>query len=108
MFCAFQPKRVMVPSFALRFTFPLRWAFGCPEIPNPDFSGCVGLHIREDGRVGNRFNEACAKDRRWNSENNVRIPMLARERISGGQEIELGDVAAGGVGSPGDHEEVVH
>src|ERR1700722_1098827 len=24
LFCAFHPKRVMVPSFALRFTFPLR------------------------------------------------------------------------------------
>src|SRR5260370_5560712 len=38
LFCAFHPKRVMVPSFALRFTFPLRCAFGCPEIPIADFS----------------------------------------------------------------------
>src|ERR1700683_5633607 len=37
LFCAFQPKRVMVPSFALRFTFPLRCAFACPQIPNADF-----------------------------------------------------------------------
>jgi hypothetical protein len=27
----------MVPSFALRFTFPLRCEFGCPEIPSADF-----------------------------------------------------------------------
>ena len=27
----------MVPSFALRFTFPLRCAFACPEIPIDDF-----------------------------------------------------------------------
>src|SRR5271165_7517269 len=33
LFCAFHPKRVMVPSFALRFTFPLKCEFGCPEIP---------------------------------------------------------------------------
>src|SRR3984893_16455700 len=28
LFCAFHPKRVMVPSFALRFAFPLRCALG--------------------------------------------------------------------------------
>src|SRR5712664_1959511 len=37
LFCAFHPKRVMVPSFALRFTFPLRCEFACPEIPKDDF-----------------------------------------------------------------------
>ena len=71
-------------------------------------SGCIGRHIRKDGRVGNRFYEPRAKDRSWDSEDNVRIPTLARERISRGQEVGLGDVAAGGVSSPGDHEEVVH
>src|SRR5208283_1973472 len=35
---AFHPKRVMVPSFALRFTFPLRWEFARPEISSADFS----------------------------------------------------------------------
>ena len=34
--------------------------------------------------------------------------MLAGERISRGQEVWLGDVAAGGVSSPGDDEVVVH
>jgi hypothetical protein len=37
LFCAFHPKRVMVPSFALRFTFPLRCAFAWPEMPKDDF-----------------------------------------------------------------------
>src|ERR1035438_3698409 len=38
LFCAFHPKRVMVPSFALRFTFPLRCALAWPEIPKADFA----------------------------------------------------------------------
>src|SRR5271163_2005410 len=37
LFWAFHPKRVMVPSFALGFTFPLRCAFAWPEIPSDDF-----------------------------------------------------------------------
>ncbi len=37
MFCAFQPKRVIVPSFALRFAVPLMIAFGWPEMPNRAF-----------------------------------------------------------------------
>src|SRR6516225_4028128 len=28
LFCAFHPKRVIVPSFALRFALPLKCAFG--------------------------------------------------------------------------------
>ena len=36
------------------------------------------------------------------------IAALAGQRISGGEEIELGDVAAGGVGSAGDDEKGVH
>src|SRR5271167_2671904 len=70
--------------------------------------GGVGLPIRKDGRVGNRFYESRAKDRSRDSENNVRIPTLAGERIPRRKEIELGDVAAGGVASPSDHEDVVH
>ena len=52
LFCAFHPKRVMVPSFALRFTFPLRCAFACPEIPNADFSDtldCMFARMAESG-----------------------------------------------------------
>jgi len=79
-----------------------------PGYTQARLQGCVGLHIRKDRRVGNRFDQPRAKNRRRNSENNVRIPTLARERISRGQEIELGDVATGGVISPGDHEECVH
>ena len=81
---------------------------GVPGDTQRPFLGCVGLHVRQDGRVGNRFDEPRAKDRSWDAENNVRIPTLAGQRISRRQEIELGDVAAGGVSSPGDHEEVVH
>jgi hypothetical protein len=66
------------------------------------------VHVRKDGRVWNRFYEPRAKQRSRNSENNVWIPTLAGERNSRGQEVELGDVATGGVRSPGDHEEVVH
>src|SRR5579859_2145098 len=44
LFCAFQPKRVIVPSLALRFTFPPRIAFAWPEIPIPDF--CVAFDCR--------------------------------------------------------------
>jgi hypothetical protein len=71
----------------------------CPEIPNADFAECVGLHVREDGRVWYRFDKPRAKPRSRDSENNVRISTLARERISSGQEVELGDVATGGVQS---------
>src|SRR5215475_14515984 len=42
----------MVPSFALRFTFPLRCAFACPEIPNADFSDaldCMFARMAESG-----------------------------------------------------------
>ena len=52
LFCAFHPKRVMVPSFALRFTFPPRCAFGCPEMPKVDFrdeSACIFARIAESG-----------------------------------------------------------
>src|ERR1700676_1728310 len=52
LFCAFHPKRVMVPSFALRFTFPLRCAFACPEIPIADFSDaleCMLARMAESG-----------------------------------------------------------
>jgi hypothetical protein len=59
-------------------------------------------------RVWNRFNEARAKKRSRGSENNVRIPTLARERISRWKEVGLGDVAPKGVSSPGDDEQVVH
>ena len=41
LFCAFHPKRVMVSSLALRFTFPLRWELACPEIPSADFSDAL-------------------------------------------------------------------
>ena len=34
MFWAFQPKRVIVPSLALRFAVPLMCALGCPLIPS--------------------------------------------------------------------------
>lgn len=68
---------------------------------------CIGAHVRKDGRVWNRFDESRAKQGSRDSENNVRIPALARERISCGQEVELRDVATGGVSSPGDHEQVM-
>src|SRR5450759_2586440 len=70
--------------------------------------GRVRLHICQDCRVWNRFDQARAKERRRDSENNVWIPTLARERISRRQEVGLGDVATGGVTSPGNHEEVAH
>ena len=73
----------------------------------PTFATCW-THVRKDGRVGNRFDQARAKHGRRDAKNNVRIPTLARERISRGKEIELGDVATRGVSSPGDHEEVMH
>src|SRR5215472_17623565 len=38
LFCAFHPKRVIVPSLPLMFTLPLRCALGWPEMPIPDFS----------------------------------------------------------------------
>jgi hypothetical protein len=66
------------------------------------------LHVRKDGRVWNCFYEPRAKERSRDSENNVRIATLARKRISRGQEIELRDFATRGVGSAGNHEEVVY
>src|SRR6516225_4141939 len=52
LFCAFHPKRVMVPSLALRFAFPLRIALGCPEIPRADFRvalDCMLARMVESG-----------------------------------------------------------
>ena len=70
--------------------------------------GGIGLHVGKDGGVWNGFNESCAEHGSGNSENDVGIAALAGERISGGEEIELGDVAAWGVGSAGDDEKGVH
>src|SRR5215469_4538423 len=52
LFCAFHPKRVIVPSLALRFTFPLRCEFGWPEIPRANFwvaLACMLARITESG-----------------------------------------------------------
>src|SRR5579863_6151329 len=68
----------------------------------------VGLHVGKDRRVWNGFYEPRAKHRSGDPENNIRIAALAGKRGSGGEEIELGDVAAGGVGSSGDDEKGVH
>jgi len=70
--------------------------------------GGVGLHVGEDGGVRNGFNESCAEHGSGDAENDVGIAALAGERISGGDEIELGNVAAGGAGSAGDDEKGVH
>src|SRR6202030_287058 len=43
LFCAFHPKRVIVPSFALMFALPLRCALGWPEMPNPAFRDASAL-----------------------------------------------------------------
>ena len=66
------------------------------------------MHIREDGRVRDRFDEPGAKERHGNAKDDVRIPALAGERVAGGQEVELGDVAARRVGTPGDDEDGMH
>src|SRR6516225_12171394 len=52
LFCAFQPKRVIVPSFALRFALPLRCALAWPEMPNPAFADVLAFmfaRIAESG-----------------------------------------------------------
>jgi hypothetical protein len=54
----------------------------------------VRLLVGQDGRIGNRFNQSCPKDRSRDSENNVWIPALASKRVSRGQKIELDDIAA--------------
>ena len=41
LFWAFHPKRVMVPSLALRLALPLRCALGCPEMPNAAFASAL-------------------------------------------------------------------
>ena len=74
----------------------------------PRLQGRVGLHVREDRRVRDCFDEPSAKDRRRNAENDVRISALAGQRVSGRQEVGLGDVATRGVTAAGDDEEVVH
>src|ERR1700746_2777693 len=68
----------------------------------------ISFHIGQNGGIGNGLNQACAKNRSRDAENNVWIAALACERISRRQEVELGDVAAGSIAPPGDHEEGVH
>ena len=108
LFCAFHPKRVMVPSLALWFALPLKWALAWPEMPIVRLLGGVGLHVGEDRRVGDRFYESRAKHGSRDAEDDVGISALAGERISRGQEVGLGNVAARGVTSAGDNEEGVH
>ena len=96
LFWAFHPKRVMVPSLALKFALPLEMRVGVAGDAQPGFRRRVGPHVREDRGVGDGFDEPRAEDRRGDAENDVRIPALAGERISGRQEVRLGDVAAGG------------
>jgi len=69
--------------------------------------GRVGVDVGEDGGVGDRLNQSCAKNGSRDSENNVRVAALAGESISRGQEIELSDVAARGITAAGDDENVV-
>ena len=70
--------------------------------------GRVGLHVREDRRVGDRFEESIAKDRCRDAEDDVRISTLAGERVPSRQEVGLGDVATHGVTAAADDEEGVH
>src|SRR6516165_7413762 len=54
LFCAFHPKRVIVPSFALRLALPLKCAFGRPEMRNSvlrDDSAYMLARIAESGRA---------------------------------------------------------
>jgi len=47
----------MVPSFALIFTLPLRWALAWPEIPNPALRGALAFmfaRIAESGIASTR------------------------------------------------------
>ena len=81
---------------------------GVTEDAHPCLRGRVRLHIREDGGVGDRFDEPGAKCRRRDTENNVRIASVGRKRVSGRQEVRLSDIATGGVASPCDDKQVVH
>ena len=70
--------------------------------------GRTGLLVGEDGRVGDRLDQAGSKNRRRYSEDNVGISALARERISRRQEAKLSDIATRGVLPAGDDEDRVH
>ena len=57
----------------------------------------VGLHVRQDRRVRDCLDETRTEHRRRNAENDVRVAALAGQRVSGRQEVKLGDVATRGV-----------
>jgi len=106
LFCAFHPKRVIVPSFELRLTLPLKWASaGDARLP---LAGRLGVHIGQNRRVRDGFNEPAAKSGRWDAEDDVAVPALAGQRVAGRQEVRLRDVATLSVASARDDEEIMH
>jgi len=93
LFCAFHPKRVIVPSLPL---------VGSTRNPQRRLVGGVGRLVRANGAIGNGLDQPGAKGRRWYAEDEIAGP---------GASVEIGlrDGAAGRrIGSASDHEQVVH
>src|SRR5205807_7191327 len=67
-----------------------------------------GPRVRENRRVRYRLDEPGTKDRSRDAKDDVRISTFAGQRVSGGPEAGLGDVATRGVLATGDDEQVVH
>ena len=73
LFCAFQPKRVIVPSLPVRF--------GRPEMPRNDLVLGIGIEVGEDHAVRNHLDQPGAEHRRRNAEDHVVACHLAVEVI---------------------------
>jgi len=66
LFCAFQPKRVMVPSFPLRL--------GWPVMPSSARSSVGGVVMGEDLAILNGFDQAESQHRQGNAERQIAGP----------------------------------
>ena len=99
MFWAFQPKRVIVPSFTLVPGQP--WLIRPAANAERLLRGTVGLQIGENRIVVDGFDQSCTEQRSRNAEHHI----LAGHR---GAEIRLVKRAARRIPSPSDRKERVH
>src|SRR5258708_34377291 len=68
----------------------------------------VGVHVGQDHRVGNRFDQPRAERGSRDSKNDVRVAFLAGDWIARGLEVGLGEVAARRAASTGTDTKVMH
>src|SRR5579864_9174136 len=95
LFCAFQPKRVIVPSLALRFTFPPRIAFACPKIPIPDFCVAFDCRLARMAESGIASMRPAPKVGVGILKKMVGFPAWPGGRFPGGKKVNLGKLQPG-------------